>query len=69
MNEAADDGRDKPATAMEDDLSENQNDGNFGNDSSCTEDDVIRATVSNLVTVGTLKNENDNEAEDTGNFP
>ena len=31
---------------MEDDLSENENDCNFGDDSSSTEGDVIRATVS-----------------------
>ena len=47
VNEAEDDARDKPATAMEDDLSENENDSNFGDDSSSSEDDVIRATVSN----------------------
>ena len=47
MNEAVGDARDKPARALEDDLSENKNDSNFGDDSSSTEDDVIRATVSN----------------------
>ena len=47
MNEAGDDAGDKPATAMEDDLSENENNSNFGDDSCSTEDDVIRATVSN----------------------
>ena len=47
MNEAGDDARDKPATAMEDGLSENENDGTFGDDSSSAEDDVIHATVSN----------------------
>ena len=47
MNEAGDDARDKPATANEDDFSENENDSNFGHDSSSTEDDVICATVSN----------------------
>ena len=31
---------------MEDDLSENENDSNFGDDNSSTEDDMIRATVS-----------------------
>ena len=48
MNEAGDDARDKPATAMEDDLSENENDSNFGDDSSSTEDDVILPTVSGV---------------------
>ena len=46
MNEARDDARDKPAAAMEDNLSENENDSNFGDDSSSTEDCVIRAAVS-----------------------
>ena len=46
VNEAGDDARDKAATVMEDDLSENENDSNFGDDSSSAED-VIRATVSN----------------------
>ena len=32
---------------MEDDLSENENDSNFEDDSSSTEDDLIRPTVSN----------------------
>ena len=47
MNETGEDARDNPAAAMEDDLSESENDSNFGDDSSSTEDDVIRATVSN----------------------
>ena len=47
VNEAEDDARDKPAKAMEDDLSDNENDSNFGDDGSSTEDDVIRATVNN----------------------
>ena len=47
MNEAADDARGKPATAMEDDLSENENDSKFRDDSSSTVDDVSHATVSN----------------------
>ena len=47
VNEVRDHARDKPATAMEDDLSENENDSNFGDDSSSAEDDMIRATVSN----------------------
>ena len=47
MNEAGDDARGKPATAIYDDLSENESDNNFGDDSSSTEDDVICATVSN----------------------
>ena len=47
VNEAGDDARDKPATAMEDGLSENENDVTFGDDSSSAEDDGIRATVSN----------------------
>ena len=42
MSEAGD----TPARAMEDDLSENENDSNFGVDSSSTEDAVIRATIS-----------------------
>ena len=45
VNEA-DDARDKPAAAMEDGLSENENDSNFVDDSSSTEDNTIRATVS-----------------------
>ena len=48
MNEAGDDARDKPATAIEDDLSENENDSNLGDDSSSTEDDVILPTVSDV---------------------
>ena len=47
VNEARYDVRDKPATAMEDDLSENEDDSNFGDDNSSTEDDMIRATISN----------------------
>ena len=47
MNEAGDDARDKTVIAMEDDISENENDSTLGDDSSSTEDDVIRATVSN----------------------
>ena len=51
VNDARDDAKDKPATAMEDDLSEDENDSNFGDDSSSAEDDVIHATVTNVVTV------------------
>ena len=47
MNEAGDDARDNPAASMEGDLSENKNDSNFEDDSTSTEGDVIRATVSN----------------------
>ena len=47
VNEAGDDARDKPAKAMEDDLAQNENDSNFGDDSSSTEDDVFHATVNN----------------------
>ena len=48
MNEARDDARDKPATAtVEEDLSENEDDSNFWDYSSSTEDDVFRATASN----------------------
>ena len=47
MNEAGDDAKAKPAATMEDDLSENENYSIFRGDSSSTEDDVIRATVSN----------------------
>ena len=47
VNEAGGDPRDKPATAMEDNISENENDSNFGGESSSAEDDVNRATVSN----------------------
>jgi len=42
---------------MEDDLSENENDSNFGGDSSSTEDDVICPTVSN---------DGDSEDDDSG---
>ena len=47
VNEAGDDARDELATAVEDDLSENENHTNFGDDSSSAENDVICATVSN----------------------
>jgi len=47
MNEAGDDAKAKPAATMEDDLSENENYSIFRGDISSTEDDVIRATVSN----------------------
>ena len=47
VNDAGNYTGDRPATAMEDDLSENENDSNFRDDSSITEDDVMRATVSN----------------------
>ena len=36
VNKAGDDARDKSATAMKDDLSENENDSNFGHDSGST---------------------------------
>ena len=67
MNEAEDDARDKPAKAMEDDLSDNENDSNFGDDSSSTEDDVIRATVSNDGEVEGGDDDSSGESENSDN--
>ena len=44
---------------MEDDLSENGNDSNFGDDSSSAEDDVICPTVSN-------DGDSEDEGDDSG---
>ena len=63
MSEAGD----KPARAMEDDLSENENDSNFGVDSSSTEDDVIRATVSKDVNSKERADDIDSESENSDN--
>ena len=68
VNEARDDARDKPAIAMEeDDLSENEDDSNFGDDCSSTEYDVIRVTVSNDGDSEEVDYERDDKSENNDN--
>ena len=72
VNEARDDARDKPTTAMEeDDLTESEaeNGSNFGDDSSSTEDDVIRATVCNDDDSEEGDDDSDGESDDNDFAP
>ena len=68
MNEAGDDAKDEPATAVENDLSENENDRNFGDDSSSTEDDVIGATVNKDGDSEEGDDDNGGECENSDNY-